>query len=226
MKLKSLLFFLIISVLILCCKPGNIIRIHGTQSFISLKLVDSTHYKYLYYNLSLDSLKYEYNIGKYRRIGNFFKLFPDSIDNENFEAQCQERKIDSVKKLILHITTDIVGNYLDQYKIQIIADKDQKIVFNNVKADTFFTKASIKSISIKVNLAEKFSKGIGTQLPTFTSINTRKIIIDSFATELRIHIPISFSTFFYKYQKDIDLEAMGINWMINGVNVTMRNVDF
>jgi len=225
MKNVKLFFICLIPFLSQSCKTQRVI--HTMQEFISLKLIDSGHYKYLYYNATLDSFVYEYNTGNYQRNGSFFKLFADSIDNEHFEVQTQQKKNNLENVLRVHLTTDIDGDYLDQYKIQIVDDYNKKIIFHNVNADTFFNKDRITNIKIIVNLADRFSKGMGTQLPAFTTITTRKIIIDSTTNELSIHIPVSFSTFFYKYQREIDLEYLrSASWRFKGREVPMKNEDF
>jgi hypothetical protein len=161
----------------------------------------------------------------YQHIENVYKLFPDDVDNENFEVT-SKHKVNDSNGLRIRVTTDIKGDYLNQYLIEIINSDKLNISFHNVYADTIIKKNIVNALRIKVTLPIRFSKGIGTQLPTFQTITTRSIIVDSLADEISIHVPISFSTFFYQYQKEIVLEDIGKYWKVNGNKIPMRNEDF
>jgi hypothetical protein len=205
------------------CKIHKPIMIHGMQEFIALKLIDSNHYRYLHYNLGDTTFNYEYNTGHYIKDGHIYKLFPDSIQADDYQVEVIQKKDVSLHyKVKFHITTDITGDYLNQYIIQLSND----IVFHGVSADTVIS-TNTKEFKVKITLAKRYVNGMGNKLPTFLCFTTKNISLGEGENDISIHIPVRFSTFFYHYQKELDLrdDDKGY-WNVNGRNIPMRDENF
>nr|WP_067062053.1 hypothetical protein [Mucilaginibacter sp. L294] len=206
------------------CKTHKI-KIHGTQKFISLKLIDEHRYKYLYYNLGDTAFVYNFNQGRYsKNKNNVYKLFPNSIKQDNYQVDIINQHNDKIgNRIRIRITTDLLEDYSSS--ISILTDSSD-VIFHGTKADTTISNLHLKRFRVKVGLATKYVRGMGNQLPTFTSITSNEIVVGPTENDISIHIPVSFSTYFYKYQKEIDLKAVGTKWETNGYKIQMRNIDF
>jgi hypothetical protein len=223
-KKNTTLIIGVLSLLFFACKTPQVI-IHGRQEYISLKLIDTNRYRYLYYNLNDTSFIYNFNTGKYIRDSKAYKLFPDHVNQEQYHVDVVKKYNNAIgQRIRIHITTDITGDYVNQYRIHLLSE-DSNIVFHGVTVDTTID-LHLKRFKVRIDLADKFVKGMGNQLPTFTSITSDSIVINSSENEINIHIPVSFATYFYKYQREIDLRDLGLYWEMNSQKIPMRNVDF
>jgi hypothetical protein len=223
-KKNTTLMIGVLSLMFFACKTPKVI-IHGRQEFISLKLIDSTRYRYLYYNLNDTSFIYNFNTGKYIRANNTYKLFPFHLNQDQYHVDVVKNRNDAIGKGIrIRITTDITGDYVNQYRIHLLSE-DLDLIFHGATADTTID-LHLKKFKVKVDLANKFIRGMGNQLPSFTSITSDSIVINPIENEIAIHIPVSFATYFYKYQREIDLHDLGLYWEMNNQKIPMRNIDF
>lgn len=212
--------------LLFSCKENKLI-IHGEQEYISLQLLDSSSYKYLYYALTRDTFIYEYNTGRYTLENKHYKLIPDSFNNESYRIECRQSYNSLIKgSLKIHVTTDIDDqeNFF-LYKIELLNNNRKIADFKNVFVDTLIDFQNFDSIKVKIYLPSKYGVSVNP-IPTYASISTQRILLNKQTNQLYIHVPISFSTFFYKYESEIHLDDVGLFWKIRGNTVRMRNVKF
>jgi hypothetical protein len=183
-------------------------------------------YRYLYYNLNDTSFTYNFNVGKCIKAGHSYKLFPDSIDHEQYPVDVNRNLNNAIgNRIKIRILTDITDEFAKQYSIQIF-NEHLNLIFHGTTVDTTISDLNLKEFKVKIDLANKFVKGMGNQSPTFTSVTSERIIVNSNENDITIHMPISFATYFYKYQKEIDLRDSGLFWEMNGRKILMRDVNF
>jgi len=205
---------------ILSCKTKRI-HIHIAQEFVSLKLDDAQTYRYLYYNLNYNSFTYNFNKGKYVHMGKVYTLYPDSIDNNNYDVTVKQQVVDSIgKKTKIVIETNISGDYLSQYQL-IIYNNYTAYSFKGIRIDTVFNYLNLKSFRIKIKIPDRYVNG--SPSPSFISINTKAIAISQNTNCIYVKIPIDRNVFFYSYQKEITLTEDGMYWIKNGKKVLMRD---
>ena len=188
---------------------------------ITIKLVDQKNYKYLYYNLSDTGLSIKYNIGEYYKSGKYYNLKPDSVRNDEFIVRYQQRRIDTLgNNFKIEIKTDISDDHLNQNKI-ILFNKTDSLYLKGIKIDTVLKNFKFKDFRIKIFLADKYLKG--KPAPSFTFIITKKIFLNPTSNMIDIEIPAEWMTFYYKYEKSIQLIDTNKYWNYNNKNILKDN---
>ena len=194
------------------CKTSTpFCTLFSNSEFLTLKFRDDQKFEYVYYKLDSIGITFDYNKGMYSKHEDSITLYPDTLKNKAFDFELHKEYSDSIRFTRIKIETNITGDYLNKYKIYLIADSAQ-FIFKGVSVDTILNTSKFQRFKIEIFLADYYLTG--TPVPKYKNILTKEIILDTNFNFFTISIPIKRLTYYYKNSGPVLIQDLGNYWMV------------